>query len=594
MVMVGAIIVVAVSAIAEKLGLAAPLLLVVIGVIISVFISNVLDLPPIELEPEVILVGFLPPLLYSWAISLPTMDFRRDFTVISGFAVVLVLLTAVFIGLVIRALLPGMSLAAGIAVGAVVSPTDAVATKIVKRMGAPSRVVTVLEGEGLLNDATAMVVLRSAVAATVAAVGFWNVIGGFVWAVLGALICGYIVGRLGLYARRWIQTPALTTGVSLVVPFAAYLPAEHIGASGLVAVVVAGLVTGHRKAHYLVPRDRMFGLTMWETIETLLEGGVFLIMGLELWGLLSDVHGTENMLLAAVWLGLLTAFLALVARAAFVAPVLVAMNKVANRRGASRARLERRQQRLDARLARAEPGEGIRFGPRLGGKKRRFRLGLRENYAAIVANRMSRRLADTDYLLAKPLGTPEGIVLVFAGMRGVITLAAAQSLPRAFPNRSFVVLVAFLVGFGSLLIQGSVLPTILNRLGLNQPDDAAAVDAHQIHLDLERVAADFLDSPDLVRLNSEEKYPADVVARVRNHVVHASHGLGAEDPDTAVAHHLSARELWLRALDVQRNQLLADRHTGAFDARALEEALEALDAEQMMIEMKPVAWLEDD
>jgi len=169
----GVLAVVGVNALAPRLGVAAPLLLVLLGVGVS-FIPRV---GPIDINPELILAGILPPLLYSTAVAMPTMEFRRDFRTISVLSVVLVVVSAVVVGVIMHLLIPGLDLALGIALGAILSPTDAVATSIVRKAGVSQRIVTVLEGESLLNDASALVVLRSAVAAVGVGILFGEVFG---------------------------------------------------------------------------------------------------------------------------------------------------------------------------------------------------------------------------------------------------------------------------------------------------------------------------------------------------------------------------------------------------------------------------------
>ena len=181
--MAGIALVVLVTAFAPKVGVAPPLLLVVLGIGISLL--PVVE--PIEIEPEWILVGILPPLLYSAATNIPAMEFRRDFGLISGFSVLLVVVSAVSVGFVMSWLIPDLPLPLGIALGAIVSPTDAVATSIVKKAGISTRMATVLEGESLLNDASALVLLRSAVAAAGTAVTIWQVGLDFLYAVAVAV-----------------------------------------------------------------------------------------------------------------------------------------------------------------------------------------------------------------------------------------------------------------------------------------------------------------------------------------------------------------------------------------------------------------------
>ena len=171
LVVVAVLLIAAVHDLAPRIHVAPALVLVVIGALVGIpeFV------PAVEIDPEWILVGVLPPLLYAAAVSMPTMDFRRDFWTISALSVVLVLISAVALGFFFHWVIPGIGLATGIALGAIVSPTDAVATSIAKRMGAPARVTAVLEGESMLNDASALVLLRAAVAAIASSVSFGGV-----------------------------------------------------------------------------------------------------------------------------------------------------------------------------------------------------------------------------------------------------------------------------------------------------------------------------------------------------------------------------------------------------------------------------------
>src|SRR5690606_7236372 len=525
---VAVVAIVVVNALAPKAGVAAPLVLVAVGVVVS-FVPVV---PEIEIEPEWILAGILPPLLYSAAVSLPTMDFGRAFTAISGLSVVLVVLSTVLLGYLFTWLIPGIPLAAGFALGAIVSPTDAVATSIVKRLGASPRVVTLLEGESLLNDASALVLLRSAIAAIGVSlahdgdhvpVSLWAVAGDFVFAVVVAVAIGFVVGFVGLFVRRRLANPALSTAVSFVAPFLAYLPSEELGASGLVAVVTAGLVTGNGAAKYLRPQHRLAEESNWRTVELLLEGAVRLR-----------------------WL----------ARRA--------------RRGESlRGAIAGMQEKLDAKygppqapLAAVEPSGQRQDVTRTGGpgavpeaRVGRIRLSLR------------RRAADIDYLTAERLGWREGTLLVWAGMRGVVTLAAAQTLPLDTPQRSFLVLVAFGVAAGTLVVQGGTLPWVVRRLGLSGGHSRADEDRGAVRAELDAAAVAVIDAPDLRRPDGTP-YDGDVVARVRRDVVRE---LENRDTDAATSADLFAqyKELRLRAIAAQRATLLEARTSGAYSSQAL-------------------------
>ncbi|WP_211240107.1 cation:proton antiporter, partial [Promicromonospora kroppenstedtii] len=348
---VAAVLIIAVTALAPRAGVAAPLVLVVLGAGVSLLPW----VPAVEIPPEVILGGVLPPLLYSAAVGLPSMDFRRDFTAIGGLSVTLVVISSVLLGLLFRWLIPGIDLATAIALGAIVSPTDAVATSIVKRLGASPRTVTMLEGESLLNDASALVLLRSAIAATAASVSLWGVVGDFAYAALVAVAIGVPVGWVGLRVRRRLGHAALSTAMSFVVPFVAYLPAEELGASGLVAVVAAGLVTGNGSPRYLRPQDRIAERSNWHTVELLLEGAVFLIMGIELFGLIEDAEAGTGSLGQAVVVAAVASLAILLVRTAFVTPLIAIQARRARRGEAVRETLTAFQDRIDQRAAATPP-----------------------------------------------------------------------------------------------------------------------------------------------------------------------------------------------------------------------------------------------
>lgn len=598
LVLVSAVILV--TALSPRVGVSAPLLLVLVGLGLSVIPA----VPPIEIDPEWILAGVLPPLLYSASVNMPTMDFRRDLTTISGLSVALVVVSAVVLGVAFSWLVPGIGLSTGIALGAIVSPTDAVATSIVRKLGVSPRVVTVLEGESLLNDASALVLLRSAIAATAASVSLWHVAGDFLYAVAVAVAIGYAVGRLGMAVRGRIADPSLTTAVSFVVPFAAYLPAERLGASGLVATVAAGLVTGYGSARRLRPADRMSETSNWRTIEVILEGAVFLIMGLEVWGLIQDVRDEHGSLWTALGLGALTIAATLAIRAAYLAVLLLGLRRRSRRYAQGRDRFAALTP--DDFLARA--GEA------------RAHKADREQ----LRRRLTRRLADIDYLLDEPLRAPEGAVLVWAGMRGVVTVAAAQTLPAETPQRSLLVLVAFVVAAGSLLVQGGTLPRVVRALGLARSGQVRT-DMGPILAELDRAASSVVDeSP---RRANGEPYDEAVLARARESIINDQSEIadseGDEDDDDSEDDGGSdgdvgggggvdgddedvnptdprdplasgrARREWLQYLEIrvavieaQREALLRLRSEGTVSSASLSGALRILDAEQVSTELR--------
>ncbi len=565
-----AVIVVTVLALAPKVGVAAPLLLVAIGVGLSL----VPAMPAVHVDPEWILAGVLPPLLYATSVNMPAMDFRRDLNAIAGLSVALVVITSVLLGLLFSRLIPDVDLAMGVALGAVISPTDAVATSMVRRLGVGQRVVTVLEGESLLNDASALVVLRTAIAATAASVSLWGAVGDFLFAVVVAAAIGVVVGRLSLWVRSKVSDPHLTTAISFTVPFVAYLPAEHLGASGLVATVAAGLVTGFGSARHLRPQDRLTQSANWHTLALLLEGAVFLVMGLQLRGLVVDVWRVHGSVFTALGLALAATAVVLTVRSAYVAALLNGLSRRARRSPAVKELLSAfaaRAERLDTGGART----GTRSPTRTETRRRR------------VHEQVTRRVADLDYLAARPLGVREGAVLTWAGMRGVVTVAAAQTLPADAPHRSLLVLVAFTVATGTLLVQGSTLDWLVRRLGLARRHGDGGEDLPDLTARMRAAAVRALERDDFRRRDGEPFDPV-VLDRVRR-ITTKPEDDGAADagadrrPDELLG---QLRELRLAVLEAQREELLRIRDLGTASSTALNRALRIIDAEQISTELR--------
>ncbi|WP_269305290.1 cation:proton antiporter [Aeromicrobium sp. HA] len=530
--------IVSASVLAPRIGTAAPLVLLAIGLVVSLLPFT----PEFEVDPELILAGLLPPLLYSAAVNMPTMDFRRDFRTISGLSVLLVIVSSLVLGGVFMLVIPGLDFALAVALGAIVSPTDAVATSIAKRLGVPSRVVTVLEGESLLNDATALVLLRSAVAATAASVSLAGILVDFVWAVVGAVSIGWIVGAVVLRIRARIEDAALTTAISFTVPFVAFLPAEHLGASGLVAAVTAGLVMGHGQARHLGPKQRLSDRQNWRTIELLLEGLVFLVMGLEVSALVQDVEETtEGGVLKAMVLAAVALAVALAIRAVYTLAIVV---------------MERRRYRRSPQLREALDEWSTKVE------------GSEHPRAERIRRRLRRFSADIDFYDASRFGRREGFILVWAGMRGAVTLAAAQTLPTDTENRSLLVLVAFFVALTSLVVQGGTLAWFVRRLGLAGQEEGVDDEWQRVNARMMAAAGDVLDDVEL---------PAGL-GDVRGRVTQA---MQDESFDPAVMY-----DVRLEIIERQRQVLLQERAEGTYSSEVLTRMLAQLDADQIGIELR--------
>lgn len=562
----GVVAIVVVNAVARRVGVAAPLVLVLVGVGVSLLPA----VPPVHVEPELILGGVLPLLLYSSAVSMPTMDFRRELRSISGLSVVLVVATAVGLGLFFSWVIPGLDLATGIALGAVISPTDAVATTIVKRLGAPPRVVTMLEGESLLNDASALVLLRSAIVATAAAVSFGSVVGDFVRAVVIAVVIGAVVGTLNLRVRRAVRNPSAGTALSLTAPLLAAVPTEHFGASGLVAAVTAGLVTGQGSVRYLRAQDRVFERTTWSTVGMVLEGGLFLVMGLQLDGLIEAVQEQDRSAGVALVLGACAVVITLLIRSGYVAVLLGVVTRRTPTGEEVAARLERARRAFDAH------GDGAQGSAHA------------ERVRAGWDRRVSRWQADLAYFERWPLGRREGVLIVWAGMRGAVTVAAALTLPAgqdatAESERALLVLIAYCAAALSLLVQGGTLSWVVRALGLRvEPGEDDYEERVELLDAMSRAALEVVDDPALCRADGG-RYDARALASVRDS--HAQRTREALQEDTA---ELGAQllELRLRVIAAQREVLVAAREEGVVSSAALTAALEILDADQVSAELR--------
>jgi len=556
---VGVLVIVAVSAISPRIGIAAPLSLVAAGVALS-YAPGV---PTIDVEPEIILAGVLPPLLYAASVNMPAMDFRRDLKSIGNLSVVVVIGSAVLCGFLFEWLIPGIGLAEGIALGAVISPTDAVATSIVRRTGVAPRLVTMLEGESMLNDATALVLLRSAVAATSASVSLWGVAGDFLLAVGLAVVIGAVVGIIAIQVRARVHDATLNTALSFVVPFVAYAPAEHLGASGLVAVVVTGLSTGFWSAEWLRPQDRMAETTNWRTVAFLLEGAVFLLMGLETPELVDDFRsdGGEWSTLA---LATVVAFaVLLVVRAVWVAMLLLGL---ARDRKDARTRWAPRLDQLQEYLASAEA-------------KKHSQRRLERARVSI-----DRRKADMEFYEKQKLGGRDGAALVWAGMRGSVTLAAAQTLPEGTAQRPLLILVALAVAVSTLLVQGGSLGWVVRRLGIEADrSEERRAGLRSLTEILQDVATSRCEEVAESGLDGRPVDPAPLEeARVQSRPNKFTSWAG-EDGEERERRLADYRALRLSILADQRTALLEARSTGRYDSATLTEMLSRLDAGELAI-----------
>lgn len=550
LVLTGALLIIGGSWLAPRIGVAAPILLVLVGIAGSLLPG----LEPLEIEPEWILAGVLPPILYAAAVNVPMTDFRRNFRAISGLSVGLVILSAIAVGLVLTWLVPGLPLAAGIALGAVVAPPDAVAaTSIGRRLGLPPRLVTVLEGEGLLNDATALVLLRSAVVAIGGGFTFLDVAWDFVFAVVVAIVVGAAVGFGTVWVRARIGQPTLTTAISFTVPFLAFLPTEALDASGVLAVVVAGLVTGFRSPGHLTAQDRISERMNWGTIQLMLENGVFLVMGFQISHVVSEVAAEGRSVAGAIGVGLAITVVLFGVRLLFCGPLMASL------------RWEQRQ--AVRRLARSDSSRKPQPAPR---DRRTERHG----------RRLQRRRADWQVLAEEGIGWRGAAVITWSGMRGVVTLAAAQSLPLDVPFRAELILIAFTVALVTLVLHGATLPTVIRLVGVTGPDEAARKQEIQSLIDEIVAAGAARLSSDSLRRADGQPFDPELVTEMtlsRADVTKEFWDLRVAAPSAAMGQRLALFDEMMRA---EQAALIAARTAGRYSSEALTLAQMVLDSEQ--------------
>ncbi|WP_068165064.1 Na+/H+ antiporter [Rhodococcus phenolicus] len=522
---------IAVTGLAARRNLQAPLVLVAIGAAAS-FIPG---LPRLELQPEVILGVVLPPLLYSAALRFSVPTFRRYLSPILRLGIVTVLATAFAVAFFANWLVPELTFGAALVLGAVVAPTDAVsAVAVGQKLGLPKRVIAVLTGEGLVNDATALTLFTVAVSAVAGTrVFFESPVVFFGYEVVGGVVIGLVLAVIVHRVRGRMYHSPLETSLGLVLPFTAYLVAEEIHASGVLAVVAAGLYMGHRATDASV-NTRIQERYVWESLDILLEMFVFAYMGLQLEFVLDDV--TDNGYDVVVVLLYAVAVLVLVM---VVRPVWGLLNW-------GRRRITR-----DAGLA---------------------RLG------------------------RDPLSFREHVVVSWAGMRGVVTLAAAGGVPlllasgEPFPGRDIIHLIALVVAVGTLLIQGATMPALIRRLDVSDPYERLRTDEQRA---LAKSIVTIATRDELRKLeeNPPSGFDADAVRRILERVrrsIQARVDAKAVESENEDDRTLDAGALFDQfrrtILRAQRTALIAARDEGSLDDETLRVELESLDVEEAAAE----------
>ena len=410
-----------------------PILLVLAGLAIG-FIPG---LPVIHMDPDVVLLLFLPPLLYRSACTTSWIDFKASIKPISRLAIGLVICTTVAVAAATHYFIPAVGWASCFVLGAIVSPPDAVAAaSIVRSMGLNKRIATIIEGESLVNDASALVVYRYAVAAVVSS-GFvlWKAGLQFLLVTAGGILIGVASGYLFCFILRKTRSNAMAqNSLSLLVPFITYPVAEHFDVSGVLAVVCAGLVTSWQSSYIFSYQGRMQSDAVWNMVSFLLNGVIFILIGLELSEIMSNLQGFK--LSALIFHGLMISFVAILVRLLFIAPTI--------------------------------------FYPRFLGTKL--------------------------HIAEQTFSWKNVLILSWAGMRGVVSIATAMALPfvtnagKAFPNRNVILVLTFIILVVTLVGQGLSLPLLVRRLHVNTTGKGRDNEEHQLRLLLLKSALDFINN----------------------------------------------------------------------------------------------------
>lgn len=474
-------------------------------------------LPAIRLDPELILVLFLPPLLMDGAYYTAFGRFRRHLPGILSLAVGAVVFTMLVVGVVTHWLVPELPWAACFALGAIVSPPDAIAARaVLQRVTLPRRLQALLEGESLLNDATGLVLFRFAVAATLTgAFDAGAAVGGFAILALGGVAVGGVVAVGFMFVMRRLADATLVVAAATLLCWAAYLAGENLHVSGVMATVTAGIAFGWRQ-HVVMPAGvRLQGGAFWRTLVFTLEALVFILMGLSLRQTLERVGGVDDVLTR------------------FAGPVLGVVAAV-----------------IAARFAWVFGGE-------------------------LVLTALCRSGA----LIAAPLGWRQASVVSWAGMRGVVTLAVALTLPEAMPGRDFMLVAAFAVILITVVGQGATLEAVIRRVRPVDADPPAPVDLAAAEAAVAR--AKLAAAERLAYSADGELIHPKLVATYRDRA--SATARYASDADAFMADIRPHFDAMLGAVAAGRTELIRLHREGQIEDEVLHDLERDLDLEEMSV-----------
>lgn len=508
-------------ALGDKIKLPNPVLLVVAGLSIG-FIPS---LPVITLDPEVLFLLFLPPILYDAASHTSWHDFKSEIRPIATLAIALVFFTTTAVAIATYYFIPGFSWAMAFVLGAIVSPPDAVAAKsITKGLGLNRRVITILEGESLVNDASALIAYRFAIAAiSTGTFVLWGAAANFLIVGIGGILAGMLVGYLFIHIhKRVLNNSTVSTSLTLLTPFISYLAAERIHVSGVLAVVSTGLMISWRAPEIFSHQTRIRNKAVWETLIFLLNGFIFILIGLQLPSILTDLEGYSRSEL--ITYGLLVSGVTITVRILWV------------------------------------------FGAA---------------YSPIA------RKGKTDHVKgADNTDTWKNVLIVaWTGTRGVVSLATALALPltlsdgSSFPQRSLILFLAFIVIFMTLVIQGLSLPLLIKILGV-KPRPKQTDEERDLRLLLANSAINFIDN------DLSDPLDESIKMRIKRRYIEIADELSRQPKESSVRQRLDDSPVLAAQKEVnqfQRQLLISFHKEGNFNQAVIRRLEQELDHEELQI-----------
>ncbi len=506
-------IITALAEVADRVKIPYPILLVLVGIAVSL----VPGLPAITLDPDVIFLLFLPPVLYSAAWSTSWPDFKASSRAISLLAIGCVLFTTTLVAVVAHYFIPGFGWPESFVLGAIISPPDAVAaTAATKGLGIPRRVITILEGESLVNDATGLIAYRYGIAAAASGTFiFWLASLNFFYVAIVGILCGLVLGQL----FKWIHqitpdNPINDTTLTFIAPYTAYLLAEQIHVSGVLSVVSCGLLLSWNSSAIFKHQSRLNAFSVWETVIFILNGLIFILIGLQLPVILRHIQDHS--------------FLTLLFYAAIISIATIVL-----------------------RIIWVYPGTYL---PRWLSKSIRER---------------------------EPRPNPRTVTIVaWSGMRGVVSLAAALALPITlnnlpFPNRDMIIFLTFSVIFATLVIQGITLPHLVKWLGI-KPSEEELQEEQQARLKIVTKVIEHIEENYSIGLSDEVLNQVKTKYEIRIQRIRKGETAGKISADQVTDFHRVQKEI----IQVERSVLNDMHKEGAISEEAVRKIEYELDLEE--------------